>query len=83
MVRLLACKNPCGWTPENGCAEEPLRAFEDERGEERAIVRAYILDPARVVQVRKCSLCLFGHMATWCGTRYTTPLALIANYPLS
>jgi len=42
MVILLAF-NPCG---ANGRTEEFLRALEDERVEERAIVRVYILGPA-------------------------------------
>ncbi|XTI93217.1 hypothetical protein V2W45_1430048 [Cenococcum geophilum] len=42
MVILLAF-NPCG---ANGRTEESLRALEDERAEERAIVRVYILGPA-------------------------------------
>ena len=43
MVILLAF-NPCGGP--NGRTEESLRALEDERPEERAIVRVYILGPA-------------------------------------
>ena len=67
MVRLLAfdpCEGPRTDT------EESLQVLEDERAEERAIVRAYILDPARDAQVREYSLCHFGRMAMGCGRRY-------------
>jgi len=45
MVRLSA-RDPCG--AQNGRVEESLQALEDEHVEERAIIRVYILGPARV-----------------------------------
>jgi hypothetical protein len=62
MVMLLAfdpCEGPYGRT------EESLRALGDERVEERAIVRVYILGPAALATSSQ-ALCVFlASMATW------------------
>jgi len=52
MVILLAF-DPCG---ANGRTEESLRALEDERAEERAIVRVYILGPAALTTSSQAQL---------------------------
>ena len=52
--------------------EESLQALEDERAEERAIVRVYILDPAALAT---SSQALSVFLAVWRrggGTRYIT-----------
>ncbi|OCK92636.1 uncharacterized protein K441DRAFT_662742, partial [Cenococcum geophilum 1.58] len=59
MVILLAF-DPCGGP--NGRTEESLRALGDERAEERAIVRVYILGPAALAT---SSQALSVFLAVW------------------
>jgi len=66
MVILLAF-NPCG---ANGRIEESLRALKDERVEERAIVRVYILGPAALTISSQALLVFLAVWRRGGGPRY-------------
>ena len=46
----------------------------------RSTVRVYILDPIRVAIKFASTLCLFGRMATWYGTRYINAVQCYGLY---
>ena len=68
MVRLLAREIPA--EAGNGRVEEPLQALGDERLQSRGNCKSIYIRSRKCRDRFAISLCLFGRMATWSGTRY-------------